>query len=313
MQIKKTLRIVSRKSRLALAQAEIVATQLRRFHPGLQIEIIGITTVGDEILNTPLNKIGGKGLFVKELENCLLEQRADIAVHSMKDVPAELPPGLQLGAILAREDPRDVICTTGNYDIASLPPGSVIGSSSLRRQAQILAVRKDLKVATLRGNVETRIKKMVNGEYGAIILAAAGLTRLGLSQWLQHPLATTQMLPAVGQGALGIEYRSDALEIAELISPLNNLASATCVLAERTMNKILDGGCQAPVAGYATIQNDLLTLHGLVSAPDGSIIYRAQHHGKPEEAARIGQEVAQQLIKQGAARIISDLKCSGQL
>lgn len=305
--------IVSRRSRLALVQAGIVQQKLQKIYPKLQVEIIGITTSGDEILDQPLNKIGGKGLFVKELENYLLQNRADIAVHSMKDMPAQLPEGLALGAILSRADPRDVLCSNSHRSLEDLPSGAIVGTSSLRRQAQILAVRKDLKVSALRGNVETRIQKLLSEEYSAIILAAAGLQRLELHQWLQQPLSTELMLPAVGQGALGIEYRAADHAIAQLLAPLNDLDTANCVSAERAMNALLDAGCQAPVAGYATIENSILTLQGLVAEPDGTTIYTAKYSGDPQHAAAIGTQVAQQLIAQGAAKIIQALKLAGQI
>jgi len=302
-----SLTIVSRKSRLALTQAEIVQKKLQTLHPDLNIEIIGISTRGDEILDQSLNKIGGKGLFVKELENCLLNGEADIAVHSMKDVPAELPQGLDLGAILMRADPRDVLLHLQHLSLAQLPQGAVVGTSSLRRQAQILAIRQDLKIAELRGNVETRVKKLIDGDYTAIVLAAAGLERLALNQWLSQPLAITSMLPAVGQGVLGIEYRVDDLRIKQLIAPLNHQLSASCLQAERAMNETLNGGCQAPVAGLALIENNVLTLRGLVGSPDGQIIYRAQHAGDPVDAKVIGVQVGAELIAQGADKIIREL------
>jgi hydroxymethylbilane synthase len=309
----KPIRIVSRKSRLALVQATLVQQKLQELYPKINTEIIGVSTSGDEILDQPLNKIGGKGLFVKELENYLLDNRADIAVHSMKDVPAALPDGLALSAIMARADPRDVLCSSENHDLLSLPQNAIVGSSSLRRQAQLLAVRPDLTIIPLRGNVETRLQKLEAGEFNAIILAAAGLKRLNLQRWLQQPINVTQMLPAVGQGALGIEHRAADADIAALIAPLNNESTASCVTAERAMNRLLDGGCQAPVAGYATIVHGMLYLSGLVATADGSIIYRAQHKGEVEDALDIGETVATQLIAQGAAEIIQALKDAGQI
>lgn len=307
------IRIVSRKSRLALVQAGIVQRKLQQIHPHLEVEIIGVSTSGDEILDTPLNKIGGKGLFVKELENYLLENRADIAVHSMKDVPAQFPAGLTLNVILNRADPRDAICSTAGFDLVTLPINAKIGSSSLRRQAQLLNIRSDLQVVPLRGNVETRLQKLKNGEYDAIILATAGLERLELTQWLQQPIAVNDMLPAVGQGALGIEYRIADQNIADLIAPLNDNNSAYCVSAERAMNALLDGGCQAPVAGFATINNNILSLRGLVATEDGVTIFSAAHQGDPKDAVEIGITVAKDLIAQGAAKIIQDLKKTGQI
>lgn len=297
-------KIVSRRSSLALKQAAIVKQQLLNLYPQINIQIIGITTTGDEIQDQSLSKIGGKGLFVKELEHYLLSGKADIAVHSMKDVPAELPQGLALGAILPRADPCDVLLSSENYSLKQLPAGSIIGTASLRRQAQILALRPDLQTHDLRGNVETRIQKLNAGKYAAIVLAAAGLQRLGLDQWLNIPLSVTDMLPAVGQGALGIEFRNDDLHAHHLISALNDPVSASCVQAERAMNAELNGGCQAPVAGYAEIENNVLTLRGLVASTDGKIIYRAQHSGAPELAEEIGLRVAADLIAQGARQIL---------
>ncbi len=259
------VRIVSRQSKLALQQAEIVKKQLLQFNPQLPIEILGITTAGDQILDQPLNKIGGKGLFVNELEQYLLQHKADIAVHSMKDMPSALANGLAIGAVLKRADPRDVFISKKYADLKDVPAGGIIGTSSLRRQAQVLMLRHDLSIKPLRGNVETRIQKLLNAEYDGIILAAAGLERLGLSEWLQHPFATEHILPAVGQGALAVEYLAANSQIKALLAPLNDKTTAACVHAERAMNAVLDGGCQAPIAGLATIEGDQLTLHGLVA------------------------------------------------
>lgn len=305
----RTIKIVSRQSNLALQQANIVRTKLLGLYPDITIEIIGITTKGDQILDQSLTKIGGKGLFVKELEHYLLDGKADIAVHSMKDVPSRLPEGLALGAILTRADVRDVLVSIENYTIAQLPAGAIVGTSSLRRQSQLLAVRDDLRVADLRGNIETRLKKLETGQYQAIILAAAGLERLQLNTWLQQPLATNIMLPAAGQGALGIEYRSADLNIKQLIQPLNDAATAACVTAERAMNAQLDGGCQAPVGGLATIENNILTLRGLVGTTDGKIIYTAEQSGPVKNADQLGIQVAIRLQQQGADKIIQSLKC----
>lgn len=309
MQIKNNiLRIVSRKSRLALQQADIVRQQLQALYPKLTIEVIGITTIGDQILDQPLNKIGGKGLFVKELENYLLNGQADIAVHSMKDVPAELPAGLMLGPILQRADPRDVLISLSHYTLDQLPVDSVVGTSSLRRQAQLLAVRNDLQLLELRGNIETRLQKLRDGKYAAIILAAAGLERLGLDQWLRERLSVNMMLPAAGQGALGIELRTDDQAINELIQPLNHIDTQVCVIAERAMNARLDGGCQAPIAGLATLEQNVLTLRGLVAAVDGKQIYTAEFSGDQKDARSIGEIVADKLISQGADKVIQSLK-----
>lgn len=300
--------IISRQSRLALQQAEIVKNQLRQIYPKLIINIIGISTSGDEILDQPLNKIGGKGLFVTELENYLLEGKADIAVHSLKDMPATLAPGLTLGAILERADARDVFVSAKYKTLNDLPQNSIVGTSSLRRQAQILALRSDLIIESLRGNVETRLQKLVAGKYAAIILAAAGLERLGLKQWLNAPLEISAMLPAVGQGALGIEYKIDRSDIQAMLKPLNHAGTAICVTAERAMNAKLDGGCQAPIAGFATLENNLLKMQGLVADPNGKKIFSAVVTGDPREAEAIGCQVAVQLLEQGAGDIIENLK-----
>lgn len=302
------LTIISRKSNLALTQAEIVKQQLIRLYPQLQVDIIGISTRGDEILDQPLNKIGGKGLFVSELEQYLLNDQAHIAVHSMKDLPVEIVPELAIGAVLSRADPRDVFVSANYSCLNDVPSGATIGTSSLRRQAQVLALRQDLTIKPLRGNVETRIDKLLNNQYAAIILAAAGLERLGLSQWLNNPLSTATMLPAVGQGALAIEYKTSNLEIKELLAPLNDAHTASCVSAERAMNTLLNGGCTAPIAGLAEIEGNILTLRGLVAEPNAARIIRATYSGPTVDAEQIGTKVAQQLIADGASEIIEQLK-----
>ncbi|HSX20055.1 MAG TPA: hydroxymethylbilane synthase [Gammaproteobacteria bacterium] len=309
LEIKK-ITIVSRKSNLALRQADIVKQQLLQLYPTLSIEVLGITTQGDQILDQPLNKIGGKGLFVSELEEHLLQGKAHIAVHSMKDMPARLPAELGLGAILKRADPRDVLISKDYTNIHDLPRGSILGTSSLRRQAQALALNHDLTIKPLRGNVETRIQQMLDGNYTAIILAYAGLERLGLTEWLQHPLDTTHMLPAVGQGALGIEYKLDNTAVKKLIAPLNDELSAACVHAERAMNAVLDGGCQAPIAGLATIKDGQLLLRGLVAEPDGFALFTDMQIGEIHTAHEIGKQVGQQLIAEGAQEILE--KCKHQ-
>lgn len=299
--------IVSRKSKLALQQAEIVKQQLMLAHQDIQVEIVGISTAGDEVLNTPLNKIGGKGLFVNELEKYLLENKADIAVHSMKDVPTTLADGLAIGAILTRADARDVFVSQKYADIYALPKNSMIGTSSLRRQAQILAIRPDLIVEPLRGNVETRIQKLLDEKYAAIILAAAGLQRLGLHKWLNCPLDLKQMLPAAGQGAIGIEYKITN-NILPIIAALHDPITAACVNAERALNQVLDGGCQAPIAAYAAVENNQIILRGLVAEPHAKKIFSAQHLGPLTDAVAIGQTVAKNLLDQGAGAIITALK-----
>lgn len=306
------LTIVSRKSRLALVQAGIVQHELQLLYPELTIEILGISTSGDEILDKPLSKIGGKGLFVSELENFLLTDNADIAVHSMKDVPAELASGLALGAVMQRANPCDAFVSAKYSSLHLLPPGAVVGTSSLRRQAQVLVTRPDLVVIPLRGNVETRLQKLSVGHYDAIILAAAGLERLGLLQWLKTPLTITEMLPAVGQGALGIEYKSSRTDVQKILAPLNHKDSAACVLAERAMNAKLDGGCQAPIAGFAVTDGLTLTLQGLVANPNGETIFKGSFSASIHDACMIGETVAEQLLEQGAGAIISELKTMWQ-
>ncbi len=302
-----TIRIATRKSPLALWQAEHVRAALMAAHPGLQVEIHGMTTRGDKILDTPLAKIGGKGLFVKELEVGMLEGAADIAVHSMKDVPVDFPAGLQLAVILEREDPRDAF-VSNNYDsIEDLPQGAKLGTASLRRQCQISAYRPDLEILPLRGNVNTRLSKLDNGEYDAIILAAAGLKRLGFDDRIRSALSPQQSLPAIGQGAIGIECRSDDERVQALLQPLHHEQTAVCVAAERAMNERLNGGCQVPIAGYATLDGERLSISGLVGEPDGSRILRKQISGKIEEAAALGASIAESLLEQGADEILQQL------
>ncbi|MFT5546836.1 hydroxymethylbilane synthase, partial [Rheinheimera aquimaris] len=251
----KTIRIATRKSALALWQAEYVKAELLRNHPNLTVELVPMSTQGDKILDTPLAKIGGKGLFVKELEQAMLEDRADIAVHSMKDVPVEFPDGLMLHTICPRENPQDAFVSNQFKSIDELPPGAVVGTSSLRRQCQLKALRPDLTVRDLRGNVNTRLAKLDNGEYAAIILAAAGLIRLGFEQRIAALMPVDTSLPANGQGAVGIECRSDDKEVQQLLSALEHRETRICVLAERAMNRKLQGGCQVPIGAYAVIEN----------------------------------------------------------
>ncbi len=307
---KKTLRIVTRKSALALWQANFVKDKLQTLHPKLDIILIGVTTEGDQILDVPLTKIGGKGLFVKALEEHLLNHTADIAVHSIKDMPAELAEGLTLSAILEREDPSDAFISFQYPNLAALPPHATIGTSSLRRQAQLYALRRDLTFKMLRGNIDTRIQKLDHNEYDAIILASAGLKRLGLAHRITQSFSTTDpttnMLPAVGQGALGIECRIEDTEIQHLIMPLHHTPTAQCVLAERNMNALLGGNCQSPIAGLAVINDEkLLKLTGMVATPDGQTILKACGIGNPESMLKISKEVATQLLAQGAKDIIS--------
>jgi hydroxymethylbilane synthase len=299
------LRIATRESPLALWQAHYVRDALAVALPDLQVEILGMTTRGDQILDTPLAKIGGKGLFVKELETALLDGSADIAVHSMKDVPMEFPPGLGLGVICPREDPRDALVSNHYSSVEELPAGARLGTSSLRRQCQLRALRPDLQVLDLRGNVNTRLRKLDEGQYDAIILAAAGLKRLGMEQRIASCLAVEQSLPACGQGAVGIELRSDDAVTAERLQSLLHPVTAHCVRAERSMNTHLHGGCQVPIAGYAIEQNGTLWLRGLVGRPDGTLIYRAEASADVADAEALGQWVARALLDQGAGDILT--------
>lgn len=299
------IRIATRKSALALWQAEYVKAELERAHPGLQVTLVPMVSRGDKLLDAPLAKIGGKGLFVKELETALLENEADIAVHSMKDVPMEFPQGLGLYCICEREDPRDAFVSNSYQSLDELPAGSVVGTSSLRRQAQLLARRPDLKIHFLRGNVNTRLAKLDAGEYDAIILAAAGLIRLGFAERIRSSLSVEDSLPAGGQGAVGIECRSADRQIHELLKPLHHEPSAARVRAERALNQHLNGGCQVPIACYALEEGQQLWLRGLVGRPDGSTLLRAEARGAEPE--QLGIEVAQALLDQGAGAILQEV------
>ena len=299
-----TVRIATRKSALALWQAEYVKAKLEHFHPGIKVELVPMTTKGDIILDTPLAKVGGKGLFVKELEVAILENRADIAVHSMKDVPVEFPEGLGLEVICPREDPRDAFVSNTINSLAELPQGAVVGTSSLRRQCQIKAMRPDLTIRDLRGNVNTRLKKLDNGEYDAIILAAAGLIRLEMPERIREYIATDVMLPANGQGAVGIECRVDDATIKALLTPLGCEETRIRVLAERAMNRALEGGCQVPIGSYAVLENQQIYLQGLVGAIDGSEILTSEVRGNISDAEQLGQQLAEQLLAQGADKIL---------
>ena len=303
-----TLRIATRKSPLAVWQAEHVAAALRAAHPGLAVELVGMTTKGDKILDTPLAKIGGKGLFVKELEQGMLDGRADIAVHSMKDVPVELPEGLHLPVIMEREDPRDAFVSNRWASLEELPAGARVGTASLRRQCQLMELRPDLEYLPLRGNVNTRLKKLDAGEYDAIILAAAGLLRLGLAGRIRALLAPEQSLPAIGQGAIGIECRVDDDRVNELIAPLHHRPTALRVAAERAMNERLEGGCQVPIAGHAVLEEDELWLRGLVGSLDGRTILRAEIRGPARDATGLGVIVADRLLAEGADEILAALR-----
>jgi len=299
--------IATRQSPLALWQAEHVQRRLKEAHPGLEVELLKMTTQGDKILDTPLAKIGGKGLFVKELEQGLLDGRADIAVHSMKDVPVELPDGLHLPVILDREDPRDAFVSNQYDSFEALPQGAKLGTSSLRRQCQLSALRPDLEVISLRGNVGTRLKKLDDGEYDAIILAAAGLMRLELTERITARIATDTCLPAIGQGAVGIECRSDDPRVNEIINVLNDESTHLRVTAERALNHRLEGGCQVPIGGHAEIDGNKLRLRALVGSPDGSEMVRGEVNGTLAEAEKIGVELADDLLSRGADRILKEV------
>lgn len=301
------VRIATRKSPLALWQAEFVKAELERLHAGLQVELLAMTTKGDKILDAPLAKVGGKGLFVKELEAAMLEQRADIAVHSMKDVPMEFPQGLMLSTICQREDPRDAFVSNAYASLEGLPEGSRVGTSSLRRQCQLKAYRPDLQILDLRGNVNTRLRKLDEGEYDAIILASAGLLRLEMADRIRQRIPVEASLPAGGQGAVGIEIRSDDQRLKELLAPLHHAESADCVLAERAMNRRLEGGCQVPIACFAVLegeQQDQLWLRGLVGQPDGSQTLCSEIRGPRQNSEALGIAVAEDLLAQGAASIL---------
>ncbi len=301
------IRIATRQSPLALWQAEFVKASLIRLHPDLEVKLVPMVTKGDIILDTPLAKVGGKGLFVKELEQAMLNGHADLAVHSMKDVPVEFPEGLGLVTICVREDPRDAFVSNHYENIDALPKGAVVGTSSLRRQCQLREARPDLIVKDLRGNVGTRLGKLDNGEYDAIILASAGLKRLNLHDRIQTEITPEQMLPAVGQGAVGIECRLDDERLRTLLAPLADPDTTSRVLCERAMNNRLQGGCQVPIGSYAEIVRGQIHLRALVGEPDGSEIIRGEISGKIEDAERLGQILADELLSRGAREILERL------
>ena len=303
----KTLKIATRQSPLALWQAEHIRARLEAMYADLTVELVTFVTQGDKILDTPLAKIGGKGLFVKELEAALMDGRADLAVHSMKDVPMALPEGLSLAVICEREDPLDAFVSNHYASFADLPQGAKVGTSSLRRKCQILKARPDLEIIDLRGNVGTRLSKLDNGQYDAIILASAGLKRLGLAERIRHTIQPDVSLPAVGQGALGLECRSQDQAVLDLILPLMHAETNVCVRAERAFNAYLEGGCQVPIAGYATLQNGQLQIEGRVGSVDGQTILKAVQYGAPEQAEMLGEELAKALLAQGAGELLKAL------
>ncbi len=302
-----TLRIATRNSPLALWQARHVQQRLVDAWPGLKVELVAMTTQGDRILDSPLAKIGGKGLFVKELEAGLLEGRADLAVHSMKDVPAQLPEGLSLPVILKREDPRDAFVSEKFSSLSQLPRQARVGTSSLRRQCQVRRQRPDIELRDLRGNVGTRLRKLDAGDYDAIILASAGLKRLALHRRIAGFIEPAELLPAIGQGAIGIETRSGDTQVKRYVSVLRDHATSLCVGAERAFNERLQGGCQAPIAGFALLRHGKLWLRGLVGEPDASRVLCDEISGPPAQAQALGRRLAERMLAQGAGQILQKL------
>lgn len=306
------LRLGTRGSRLALWQSEYVAEMIRYFRPDTLIEIEIIKTTGDQILDVALSKIGDKGLFTKEIENSLLSGHIDLAVHSMKDLPSELPPGLSLGAVLKRENPQDVFISHKNYTLANLPPQSRVGTSSLRRIAQLRAVRPDLYMINMRGNVETRIRKMQEEDLDGIILAYAGVARLGFDGKISEVISTDLILPAVGQGAIAVEIRSDDYETEQVIAAIDDCPTHFATRSERSLLRELEGGCQVPIASLARVENHVIYLEGLVASMDGQNIIRGSRSGNIQEADEIGILLAQDLLTRGADRILDEIKRLGE-
>lgn len=305
---KRTLRIATRSSALALWQAEFIKSELERLHDNVEVELVKIKTQGDKILDVPLAKIGGKGLFVKELEEAMLAGSADLAVHSMKDVPMEFPQGLGLVAICEREDPTDAFVSNDYENVDSLPHGAIVGTASLRREAQLRAYRPDLEIRTLRGNVNTRLAKLDAGDYNAIVLASSGLKRLGFNDRIRYCLPDSVSLPAVGQGALGIECRLDDAELISMLEPLDHRDSSDRVKAERALNRRLQGGCQVPIAAYALLEDDdTLWLRGLVGAVDGTQVFRVEGRAPRSEGERLGRELAEDLLALGADKVLAEI------
>ena len=301
------IRIATRKSPLALWQANFVKQNLLLAHKDLKVELIPMVTQGDIILDSPLSKIGGKGLFVKQLEQAILNNEADIAVHSIKDIPAQFPEGLMLATICQRDEVRDAFVANKYTSLNDLPEGAIVGTSSLRRQCQLRSHFPHLIIKDLRGNVGTRLNKLDEEQYDAIILASVGLKRLSLEHRITQYIDTDLILPAVGQGAIGIESRTDDKQILDIISVLDDKKSRACIQAERAMNNALQGGCQVPIAGYCRLNNDQLMLQGLVGRVDGSKIIKQQITGCINEAESLGKELAQQLLNQGADLILTEL------
>lgn len=301
------LRIATRESRLALWQAEHVQKHLQRIHPDLAVELVPMTTRGDQLLDSPLSRIGGKGLFLKELETALLENRADIAVHSMKDVPALMPEGLILPVVMSREDPSDAFVSNHYGHPDELPQDACVGTASLRRQSQLLSRYPRLKIETLRGNVQTRLSKLDDGQFDAIILASAGLIRLGLEARISHRLSPQESLPAIGQGAIGIECRAGDNRVLGLIEPLHDPHTGLCLAAERAINARLEGSCQIPLAGHARLTGDTLTLRALLGSPEGDQIIQAYREGPAQDGELLGRQAAEELLEKGGADILARL------
>jgi hydroxymethylbilane synthase len=304
----KKIVIASRESALAMWQAKHIQSRLQALYPETTVEILGMTTTGDQILDSPLARIGGKGLFVKELEQALADGRADLAVHSMKDVPMNLPDGFMMAAVGEREDARDAFVSNDFASLEDLPNGSIVGTSSLRRQSQLQARFPHLKIESLRGNLQTRLRKLDEGQYAAIILAAAGLIRLGLESRIRQLITTSDSIPAVGQGALGIEINANRHDMLAVLAPLNHEETAACVEAERGMSRALAGSCTVPLGAYAEIQNNTLNITGFVASVDGKAMIKEQVSGNPSEAEKLGQLLAQKLLDLGAAKILAALE-----
>ena len=308
MEKKNKIIIATRRSMLALWQAEWIKSQLQELNPGIEIELNKIKTTGDKILDVPLSQVGGKGLFVKEIEEAMLRGEADLAVHSMKDVPTELPEGLHLSTITKREDPRDAfIAGKGISSFSDLPRGANVGTSSLRRICQLLNKRPDLKITQLRGNVDTRIRKLDEGEFDGIILATAGVKRLGREDKITEKIPTDISLPAIGQGAVGIECRIDDEFINGLLEKLDHKETSLCVRAERAFLKKLEGGCQVPIGAYAQFKDGEIFIEGLVGSVDGKTLIKVSQSGKPEDAESLGTELAENILSKGAGEILSEV------
>ncbi len=308
---KRVIKIATRKSPLALWQAYFVRDQLLALHDDIEVELLKMVSKGDKILDVPLAKVGGKGLFVKELETGLLEGDADIAVHSMKDVPVEFPKGLHLAVICEREDPRDAFVSNQFIQLEDLPDGAIVGTSSLRRQSQLMKYRPDLQIKFLRGNVNTRLQKLDDGEYDAIILAAAGLIRLKMKERISSYLSTEQSLPAMGQGAVGIECRIDDELTNQLIAPLTHRETTIRITAERALNKRLEGGCQVPIGGFAVLDGDQLSMRSFVGSPDGKNLVEGRVSGPAVDAEQLGIQLADDLLSRGAKEILAEVYKNG--